>query len=280
MFSERRFALTQGVIAALSTAPTQPVCTVLFVHGWLDNAASFTPLMQQMQEQFPHAQLLAIDLPGHGLSSHATSGYYPFHDYIDTLHQVILQLESEQPLAIVGHSMGALIASCYCAAFPEYVEHLVQIEGYGPLSEAQCHSIERLRKGVQSRHRLANKPPRYFNSVEAMVALRAARYNLPPEAVTPLVMRDSHRTDKGWQWRHDIKLKASSLYRMSEQHAQQVIDALPSSNLLIIGDKGMAHLSERSRAKSNTLTVAGGHHCHISQALLVSTAIIELISCS
>ncbi|GAB7220630.1 alpha/beta hydrolase [Vibrio comitans] len=249
------------------------------LHGWLDNAASFTSLMEEMYSKNPTIQLIALDLPGHGYSSHSRSGYYPFHDYIDSLHQVISQIKNELhcPLTLVGHSMGALIASCYSAAFPENVDHLVQIEGYGPIYESPQNSLSRLRKGVLSRQRVSKKPSRFFESFDEMVQLRAKRYVLNADQITPLVERDSEQTEHGWCWRHDKKLKAESLYRMTKTHADLVIDALPESNLLILGDAGFTHLNSVYTSNTQILHIKGGHHCHLTCPMSISEAIFALI---
>ena len=39
---------------------------VLALHGWLDNAASFTPLAPRLK----NVRLIAVDLAGHGRSQH------------------------------------------------------------------------------------------------------------------------------------------------------------------------------------------------------------------
>ena len=38
----------------------------LALHGWLDNAASFEPIAPLLEQ----CHLVAVDLPGHGLSDH------------------------------------------------------------------------------------------------------------------------------------------------------------------------------------------------------------------
>ena len=43
---------------------------VLAVHGWLDNASSF----QFLAPLLPQAHIVAVDLPGCGLSSHRAPG--------------------------------------------------------------------------------------------------------------------------------------------------------------------------------------------------------------
>ena len=57
------FTLTALRQSARTTQKSQT--PVLCVHGWLDNAASFVPLMPFIE----NAEIVAIDLPGHGHSS-------------------------------------------------------------------------------------------------------------------------------------------------------------------------------------------------------------------
>ena len=45
-------------------------CRVLCVHGWLDNAASFSEIAPLL----PGCDIVALDLPGHGRSSHRGAG--------------------------------------------------------------------------------------------------------------------------------------------------------------------------------------------------------------
>ena len=42
---------------------------VLCLHGWLDNAASFLPLMSYFEDELINKRVIAIDWPGHGNSS-------------------------------------------------------------------------------------------------------------------------------------------------------------------------------------------------------------------
>ena len=99
---------------------------ILALHGWLDNANSFLPLSQCLADY----QIMAIDWPGHGLSEHRP-GKYPLHwiDYLYDLDALLTALPAhQQPTAILGHSLGGIIASAYTAAFPEKVASLVLVE--------------------------------------------------------------------------------------------------------------------------------------------------------
>ena len=76
--------------------------SVLALHGWLDNLASFEPLLQHLDDLC----VVAIDLPGHGKSDHRPVGaHYHFLDWIPDILAVIEAL-GWKGLSLMGHSLG------------------------------------------------------------------------------------------------------------------------------------------------------------------------------
>ncbi|MEZ9873295.1 alpha/beta fold hydrolase [Vibrio sp. 10N.261.51.C6] len=279
---EKSYSLASGTLATQQIGnPQTTATTVVFIHGWLDNSSSFNQVMQQVAKFAPNAHLIAIDLFGHGFSSHKSGSYYPFHDYIDDLHQLVTKL-SPNRLVLVGHSLGALIASCYSAAFPEKVSGLIQIEGHGPLSEAPQETVSRLRDGVLSRLRQRRKPSRPLASLEDAIKLRAHANQINAELIAPIVERGIVELDNSWQWRCDPNLKCDSLYRMSQAHAEAIMAAIECPQLIVLGNDGFRHL-QHNRYKSahsslNIETVPGGHHCHLESPELVSELILGVVN--
>ncbi|CDT82263.1 alpha/beta fold hydrolase [Vibrio coralliirubri] len=279
---EKSYSLASGTLATQQIGtPQTTATTVVFIHGWLDNSSSFNQVMQQVAKFAPNAHLIAIDLFGHGFSSHKSGSYYPFHDYIDDLHQLVTKL-SPNRLVLVGHSLGALIASCYSAAFPEKVSGLIQIEGHGPLSEAPHETVSRLRDGVLSRLRQRRKPSRPLASLEDAIKLRAHANQINAELIAPIVERGIVEFENSWQWRCDPNLKCDSLYRMSQAHAEAIMVAIECPQLIILGNDGFRHL-QHNRYKSvhsplHIETVAGGHHCHLESPELVSELILGVVN--
>ncbi|MDN3701291.1 alpha/beta fold hydrolase [Vibrio artabrorum] len=289
---EKSYSLANGTLATQQIGNPHPTATtVVFIHGWLDNAASFNQIMKQVAQSSPNAHLVAIDLFGHGFSSHKLGSYYPFHDYIDDLYQLVVKL-SPNRLVLVGHSLGALIASCYSAAFPEKVSGLIQIEGHGPLSEAPQETVSRLRDGVLSRLRQRRKPSRPLASLEDAIKLRAHANQIDAELIAPIVERgivERGTVDQGivecensWQWRCDPNLKCDSLYRMSQAHAEAIMAAIECPQLVILGSHGFRYL-QHNRYKSEHSPpqiemVPGGHHCHLESPELVSELILGVVN--
>ncbi|NVD07045.1 alpha/beta hydrolase [Vibrio sp. JPW-9-11-11] len=278
---ENRYSLGTGYVAALEYGSVDCETTLLFLHGWLDNAASFTTLMAKLHALAPDLHLCAIDLPGHGLSSHKDShNFYPFHDYIDDVYQLLANL-SPNRLVLVGHSLGALIASCYSAAFPEQVSGLVQIEGYGPLAESSDLTVSRLREGVLSRQRIRRKPVRAMNSLQDALQRRAKVNQIDVDLIAPIVQRGIVQRENGWQWRHDSKLQSQSLYRMSFQHAESFRQRVECPQLTILGEQGFEYLQSIQvdvPSCTQIVRVNGGHHCHLQSPSRVSNLIFGLVN--
>jgi len=256
--------------------------TIVFIHGWLDNAASFDVLMQQLYLQKKNIHLYAFDLPGHGLSpSKGDSYFYPFHDYLDDVNQVFTTLSTKSCI-LVGHSLGGLIASCYSAAFPENVIGLVQIEGKGPLSESPHFSLNRLRKGLENRARMRRKSRKGYLDYASALVHRSKSTHLPTSLIEPIVERGLKEQGGRWFWRADPKLSCPSLYRMSHEHAQEIMTNIFCPYHIILGNHGFEYLRDKDdviRPKHSVIhTVAGGHHCHLESPEEVGQIILELIN--
>lgn len=280
---QKQYSLAQGMIATQEVGNAQTAdLSVVFLHGWLDNSSSFLTVIKALSHLNPQLHLCAIDLPGHGLSSHKADGhFYPFHDYIDDIYSFLLNL-SPNRLVIVGHSLGALIASCYSAAFPEQVAGLVQIEGVAPLAESPLESVARLRNGVLSRQRIRRKPRRRLPNLEYAVARRAEVNQLEAALIQPIVVRGVELCNDEWYWRHDQKLNSDSLYRMSYEHAQHIMAHIQCPQRVILGTHGFSELrtaqGDLTDDRQEIFTLAGGHHCHLEQPSQVAELIFGLVN--
>ncbi len=256
-------------------------CSVVFLHGWLDNAASFESVMKQLHQTAPDLHLCAVDLPGHGLSDHKSAdNFYPFHDYIDDVYKVLLNI-SPNKLVLVGHSLGALIASCYSAAFPEQVAGLVQVEGYGPLAEKEDNSVLRLRDGVLSRRRTVQKPCRALGLMQDVIERRAKVNQIAPQLIEPVVRRGVREQEGVCYWRHDVKLQSQSLYRMSYAHADEIKRHIVCPQIVVLGNSGFGHLQEIQKDDQGDVQferIDGGHHCHLQSPIRVSDLIFGLVN--
>lgn len=104
---------------------------VLALHGWLDNAAVFEPLVPFLKSEF---KLVALDLPGHGLSSHLPQRcHYTRDRYVEEVLSAVDHLKWDT-FSVLGHGMGAGIAYYLAAFHPDRVSRLAVIEGSFPIT--------------------------------------------------------------------------------------------------------------------------------------------------
>ncbi|MDP5253870.1 MULTISPECIES: alpha/beta fold hydrolase [unclassified Vibrio] len=281
MFHSRTVFTESAQIALLECGDgNRAPFTMVFLHGWLDNAASFFPLVTELKDHLPLGHYVLLDLPGHGLSSDKPTGhYYSFHDYIDDIHQCLAQITSNK-LVMVGHSLGGMIATCYSAAFPEHLLALIQIESFGPLPEAENKAVTRLRQGVIGRARRRAKKAQPVINKQQAISLRASSTGLSCELIAPIVERDLQPSSHGWQWRHDPRLKCDSLYRMNEHQASAFLSSVSCAHLVILGESGFSSLKQRRQnwPQIDTVHIGGGHHCHLNSTQACANKIITIVN--
>ena len=112
---------------------------LFLLHGWMDVAASF----QFLVDSFRHPwRVIAPDWRGFGLSEWRGSDSYWFPDYFADLERLLAHFQPDEPVLLVGHSMGGNVASMYAGIRPERVARLVNLEGFG-LIDARAEEAPR-----------------------------------------------------------------------------------------------------------------------------------------
>ncbi|ANN72184.1 alpha/beta fold hydrolase [Bordetella bronchialis] len=102
----------------------EPVRAAVFIHGFLDSGASWTPLVRALS---PYGvQCLAPDLRGAGERA-AEQGPYTLAQAVDDVLERVGSAGPAEGLALVGHSMGAQIAELVAMRIPRQIAALVLI---------------------------------------------------------------------------------------------------------------------------------------------------------
>ncbi len=256
---------------------------ILALHGWLDNANSFEPLAEYLQ----HYQLLAIDWPGHGYSQHRP-GHYPLH-WLDYLYDidVLLSALPQPPVAIIGHSLGGIVASAYTAAFPEKVKKLVLIEALSPLFEAASHAKTRLRKSFRQHEAyLAQRalPSKIYDSLDMAVRARFQLTGLDVQWCELLLTRNMRSVGKGVVWRTDPRLRLDSPMRLTFEQVDALMQGIEVDTLLIYGRQGFSQLQQAlPKARKwffhlSEQQLEGDHHLHMGNASAVAQSIKNFLN--
>ena len=265
--------LAEGRLAALAWGRAKaPVWLAL--HGWLDNAASFSRLAPRLAERLD-IRIVALDFRGHGrsLPLEDAGGDYALWDYCHDVLDTMDALALDQ-VVLMGHSMGAAVACLLAAAFPDKVSQLTLIDGLGMLTTPAENTADQLRRGLMAHRMRPSRMPRY-PSVACAVAARVAGGVTPIDADTaePLVERNSRKLDDGRvTLRTDSRLLKASPVRFTSPQVLALLESIHCPVQLIEGDQGI--LGERAWAIKARAAVPdlircvlpGGHHLHLEQS--------------
>ncbi len=258
------FNVNGRTLAALEWGEAeQPL--MLALHGWLDNAASFALLAPRLKR----FRIVALDMAGHGLSDwRSQDSGYPIWSYVEDLFQVHRQLGTER-FALLGHSLGAGIASLYAASWPEAVTRLGLIENLGPLADSEEGFSQSLRSAIEDHQKPAKEiRPRAF---EAWVRSRSNTvFSVPEHAARLLMQRNTRETSEGlFGYACDPRLRLPSLIRLSETQVRAALRQLSMPVQLIRGASGLKRplTQERVRVVPNLeqVELPGGHHLHMEE---------------
>ena len=105
---------------------------LFLLHGWMDVSASFQFLVDAFQHDW---QVIAPDWRGFGQTAWAREGYW-FQDYYADLDALLDIYSPDQPVNLVGHSMGGNVACTYSGIRPQRVRKLASLEGFGTARNA------------------------------------------------------------------------------------------------------------------------------------------------
>jgi len=96
---------------------------VVLLHGATENAAIWAPLFTRLG----HFRLLAVDLPGHGLSDPTIFRRGQVREHARQLIDDILDALSLDQVPVIGHSLGGMFALWHVAAGSERISEVVAI---------------------------------------------------------------------------------------------------------------------------------------------------------
>ena len=240
--------------------------SLLALHGWLDNAATFDLLAPLLSDFY----IVAVDFAGHGWSEHRAAGTrYHILDHVDDVLSIVNQLGWSQ-LTLMGHSMGAGVASLLASALPERIQKLVMIEGLGPYTGKPEDAAKHLRTALLEWQDFVDKPQRVIANMD--IAVQARMNGLLPvseNAARILCTRGVKTVDGGLAWTADKRLRLNSPSRLTEAQVCAFLAAITVPTLLIMAETSLPFNPQDYAARVaahpqlTLVKLAGGHHLHI-----------------
>jgi pimeloyl-ACP methyl ester carboxylesterase len=94
--------------------------TLLLTHGWGPDSTVWYYAKKQLSDQF---RVVVWDLPGLGKSKKPRNRDYSLEKYAHDLEAVLALVE--EPVILLGHSMGAMILLTFCRLEPEQLKQKV-----------------------------------------------------------------------------------------------------------------------------------------------------------
>ena len=253
--------------------PSKPL--LIHLHGFADTGSTFQFVVDQLADDW---HIVAPDWRGFGRTKLRASSYW-FPDYLADLAELVEVYSPQQPVRLVGHSMGANIASLYAGILPERVAAVVNIEGFGLPDSDPAEAPARYRNWIEA-GRLPQKFRRYASFDELAERIRRRSPNMSM-AAAQFVAREwaERREDDSVILRADPahRLPNAVLYRRAEAAAcWRRIDA---TVLLVTGSDSQfgerfGDAGDLPIPHTRSVEIAGaGHMIHFEQPQALATEI-------
>lgn len=188
---------------------------IVMLHGWCDVSASYQFVVDALQREW---RVIAPDLRGFGLTEWNDDGYW-FADYLGDLENLLDRYVGNEPVPIVGHSMGGNVAAIYAGVRPERVSHLINLEGLGLRQTRPEQAPERYTEWLDSLREI--KPFRRYPDFDALARrLCGDNPRLTPERGAFMARHIARRSEAG-----DVELTFDPRHRRSSPLLYRVEEA-------------------------------------------------------
>ena len=162
---------------------------VVFCHGLFGQGRNWTQIAKQVAAD--HRTLL-VDMPDHGKSA-----WTERFDYLGAADRVAGLLSADDPVALVGHSMGGKIAMLVALRHPELVERLVVVD----VSPVTYHHADEFRGYIDAMQALDLAGLQRRG--EADERLREA---VPNRTVRSFLLQNLRHDHDGWSWQLNLEV--------------------------------------------------------------------------
>lgn len=272
---------------------TQNVRPILGLHGWQDNAGTFDTLAEHLPE---HIGFLAIDLPGHGLSSRLPDGI--FYNRIDSIFvlKTIMKEYNWDKISIIGHSLSSTVGFLFASIFPDEIDMMIGMDMLKPLVPPTDQIVKGLRARLENfiiqdeRNRTKQEPPSYtyeecverlFTGYKQSIDKDKCHYILDRN------LRKSTKYPEKYYFSRDGRLKWLHFGIFFQELNQELASKINAPYMFL---KFKAPYFEEKKHFDETLEVMkknpkfeyyeidGSHHCHLNEPEKVSGIINQFIN--
>lgn len=254
---------------------------IIALHGWLDNAASFAPVAPLID----NADIIAIDLPGHGLSSHRSLGSsYAFQDYIFDLFEVIKYCKKNfqwDEIVLMGHSMGSVVCSLLASGYSTNIlnveiKRLIYFDFFGTLNESADNASDRIHQSLLSYKKLAAMTNQSYSNIDDAVNARLKKSDMRAQEALIIMQRNVRKNSDSekYHWRFDKRLLHTSATYFTPEQTETIMKNIRIDALVFAGAESRfrpmieANINDFANAqrKVDYHVFTGSHYVHMEQA--------------
>lgn len=212
--------------------------TLVLVHGNRDQCRSWDLFVAELFSQGCRTDhVVALDLRGHGDSDWPSPHrHYQHEDFLFDLAAFVRHLDQKR-ITLIGHSLGGSMSVVFAGCFPSSVRKLVLIEAVGPYARSDNDVPKLLTQWLRADGRSTDS---FFYPTleEAARAIQKRFPTVPDSAAMHMVRYGAKKTDRGFVWKHDPRMRLPSYSNFSEGQIRAFIERIDCPTLLIYGEKG------------------------------------------
>jgi pimeloyl-ACP methyl ester carboxylesterase len=238
---------------------------IVFCHGLFGQGRNWTGVAKALSDE--HRTVL-VDLPHHGRSP--WSEHFDYIEVADELAGLLAEMfGDDDPVTLVGHSMGGKVAMVTALRAPELVRRLCVVD----IAPVDYHGRSEFEGYVEAMQALD------LGSLERRADADAAlKPAVPDQTVRDFLLQNLRRDDEGWRWQVNLDVLGRDLDVLGGWPADRLTEVAPYDGpvLWIAGANSRYVRSEHEAAmrqlfpRTRKVVVKdAGHWVHAEQPQIV-----------
>lgn len=257
---------------------------LVLLHGWGDAGSTFQFVVDELKGDW---FIIAPDWRGFGATAGRAESYW-FPDYLADLDALLAIYSPDEPVTVLGHSMGGNIAGLYAGVFPERVKMFINVEGFGLADRDAQDAPENFRRWVE-KGRQPNGYRDYKNYVELALRIQRQNPHLPADRALFVATQWAEENEHGL-----LSIKADPAHKLPNPVLYRRGEAIAcwrnikASALLVVGAESQFRPDALSWLahdgvsvpfiSSKIATIEGaGHMIHFDQPAALAVVIEEFL---
>ncbi|GEP34473.1 alpha/beta hydrolase [Nocardioides szechwanensis] len=183
---------------------------VAFCHGLFGQGKNWTAIAKSLAADH---RVLLVDMPNHGRSD-----WHDRVDYLDMADEVATLFSADDPVALVGHSMGGKAAMVLALRHPELVERLCVVD----ISPVDYHGLTEFGDFIEAMQGLdLGALTRRSDADEALTEA------VPNRTVRSFLLQNLRRDGDAWSWQPNLAVLGRDLAALGGWPADRLDGVAP-----------------------------------------------------